>query len=147
MPAAIKPETWDKVEQLLLQGYNLTEIAKMPGMPTRTSMTAIVHKDEEIRQRIARARDAGWDARAERALTEARAAPDPARGRLILDGERWILSKMSPDRYGERIRNEISGPNGGPVTIAAGTADLPDTIAEILKLARDRAEDDHGDLA
>lgn len=37
------------------------------------------------------------------------------RSKLRIDTRKWILARMSPKRYGEKITQEISGPDGGPV--------------------------------
>ena len=37
------------------------------------------------------------------------------RDRLKIDSYKWIMSKLKPKVYGESIKQEVSGPNGGPV--------------------------------
>lgn len=37
------------------------------------------------------------------------------RSRLRVDARKWMLGKMQPKKYGERIVNEHSGPGGGPI--------------------------------
>lgn len=39
------------------------------------------------------------------------------RSKLRVDARKWIASKLRPKRYGERISQEISGPNGQPIPI------------------------------
>lgn len=38
-----------------------------------------------------------------------------ARARLRVDTRKWLLSKMSPRKYGDRVTQEVTGANGGPV--------------------------------
>ena len=38
-----------------------------------------------------------------------------ARSRLRFDARRWYLSKMAPKRYGDKLLQEHSGPDGGPI--------------------------------
>lgn len=150
MPPGRKPipaETWDQVVEHLHAGYNLTEISLMDGMPARATMTQSMVKHPELNERIARARDLGWDARAERIMTEIKEEPDAQWARLKLDANRWLLAKMNPAKYGEKITQEHTGPGGGPISVAVAAGELPGAIAEILKLARDRAEHDGSDLA
>lgn len=40
------------------------------------------------------------------------------RSRLIVDTKKWIMSKLYPRRYGDKVENKIVGEDGGPVTIA-----------------------------
>ncbi len=37
------------------------------------------------------------------------------RAKLQVDARKWLLSKMRPDKYGDRTAVEHSGPAGGPV--------------------------------
>ena len=39
--------------------------------------------------------------------------------RLQVDSRKWLLSKMMPKVYGDKNVQEITGPNGGPITLAA----------------------------
>ena len=39
------------------------------------------------------------------------------RDRLRVDARKWVLSKMNPTRFSDRIQTEISGPNGSPLVI------------------------------
>ena len=37
------------------------------------------------------------------------------RSRLRVDTRKWIASKLKPKKYGDRVAQEISGPNGEPL--------------------------------
>lgn len=39
------------------------------------------------------------------------------RSRLQIDARKWLLSKMLPKVYGDKIETTVQGPNGGPVEI------------------------------
>jgi hypothetical protein len=45
------------------------------------------------------------------------------RSRLRIDTRKWLLSKLSAKKYGDRISAELSGPGGGPIQ----TEELGDT--------------------
>ena len=52
------------------------------------------------------------------------------RDRLRVDTRKWVASKMKPKKYGDKV--ELSGPGGGPITIAA--VDLSDDyLAAMIK--------------
>lgn len=42
-----------------------------------------------------------------------------ARNRLRVDTRKWMLSKMLPKIYGDKVTTELTGSNGGPIQIAA----------------------------
>lgn len=37
------------------------------------------------------------------------------RSRLRVDTRKWIASKLKPKKYGDRVTQEVTGPNGGPL--------------------------------
>lgn len=40
------------------------------------------------------------------------------RARLKVDARKWIASKLKPRKYGDFSKSEISGPNGGPISVS-----------------------------
>src|SRR4029079_17935017 len=38
-----------------------------------------------------------------------------ARSRLRVDTRKWLMARMAPKKYGDKIAAEVSGPGGGPV--------------------------------
>lgn len=40
-----------------------------------------------------------------------------ARSRLRVDTRKWLLSKALPKIYGDKIQNEHTGANGGPIAV------------------------------
>ncbi len=41
------------------------------------------------------------------------------RDRLKIDTYKWLMAKMQPKVYGESIKQELSGPNDGPIPVIA----------------------------
>ncbi len=39
------------------------------------------------------------------------------RSRLRVDTRKWLMSKIAPKRYGDRVTNQIEGSDGGPVQL------------------------------
>jgi hypothetical protein len=50
------------------------------------------------------------------------------RSKLRIETRLKLLAKWDPKRYGERIKQEISGPNDGPVEVADASAKLLDML-------------------
>lgn len=40
------------------------------------------------------------------------------RSRLRIDTRKWIASKLKPKKYGDKVTQELQGPDGGPVQIS-----------------------------
>jgi len=119
-------ENADLIIDLVEQGNGLPAIAKQ----LQCDPSAIGHwlrEDEvnggrEIAQRYARATEFRWDQMAEGLLELVQrdctvdGKPDNAlvqQLRLDVDTRKWLLSKMSPRRFGDRV--EISGDPSAPI--------------------------------
>ena len=37
------------------------------------------------------------------------------RSKLRVDARKWLMSKMKPKKYGEKVSQEITGKDGGPI--------------------------------
>ena len=45
------------------------------------------------------------------------------RSRLRVDTRKWLMARMAPKKYGDRVLNEITGKDGGPVQVNISGAD------------------------
>lgn len=56
--------------------------------------------------------------------------------RTRIDTRKWMLSKLVPKVYGDKVQQELSGPEGGPVSVSAAVAivSLPDVQAVQRKI-------------
>lgn len=67
--------------------------------------------------------DAGWQANGEHIQ----------RSKLRIDARKWMAGKLAPKKYGERIVNEHTGKDGGPIeTKDIGRYELARRIASLL---------------
>jgi hypothetical protein len=91
----------EKVLEALAESGNLTKACRETGM-TAQSFLRWCDKAADNAERYVRAREAGLDAEADRAIDEALTAEDAALGRLALDARKWYLSKLMPKKYGDK---------------------------------------------
>lgn len=73
--------------------------------------------DEAATQQYARAREAAADL-FESGIIEAAESVTPetaAADRVKIDALKWVAARRAPKKYGERVQQEITGANGGPV--------------------------------
>jgi hypothetical protein len=85
-----------------------------------------VDGDEELAEQYARARERLLDAKAEELeeigerAAAARTGVEVAGLRLLSDNRKWLLSKLAPKKYGDKVIQEHTGPNGGPLQALLG---------------------------
>lgn len=134
-----RPLTYSKAKaemicKMLSEGASLRVICEEDGMPPEATVRAWALDDiEGFAAQYARARELGYDMLAEDIL---RIADTPVIGiktvskatglettegdmiehrRLQVDTRKWMLSKMLPKRYGDKVEQTVQGPNGGPI--------------------------------
>jgi hypothetical protein len=140
-PSEYSEEVAERICELLSENGSVRATCEEVGI-ARTTLDRWTDENEGFATAIARAKRAGFDNRAEIAVDKAKAGGEPLRARLAFDAERWYLSKIDPKRYGEKISQEISGPDGGPVMAATASLNQEqmDSIAEKIAAARARRE-------
>lgn len=116
-PTDYSPELAEIICERLVSGESLRAIARDPGMPDKTTMLRWLNKHEEFRTHYAQARDlqaeGDFDDMEELAAT---ATPETVQiVKLQIDTRKWVLSRKAPKKYGDKISQEISGPNGSPI--------------------------------
>lgn len=47
--------------------------------------------------------------------------PDPQRARVQIDTRKWIMSKLMPKKFGDKIQAEHTGQDGGPMQFSVVT--------------------------
>lgn len=79
----------------LAEGESLSSICRDKDMPCWRTVHNWMNDDEDFAAQVTRAREVGYQLRADRAILEAKSAEDAAKGRLAFDAERWYLGKLS----------------------------------------------------
>jgi hypothetical protein len=88
-------EVRETIVARLAEGESLASICRSDGMPAWSTVHRWMDDDEDFTGRITRAREIGYQVRADRAIEDAKNAEDAAKGRLAFDAERWYLGKLS----------------------------------------------------
>jgi len=79
----------------LRAGDSLSSICRLDGLPNRCTVQRWQDDDATFDAAVTRAREVGFEARADRAVEAAKAATDASLARLAFDAERWYLGKLS----------------------------------------------------
>lgn len=132
----------DTILERLAEGESLNAIcADLPISESAVRKWAI--EDEGFGAKYARARDVGFDCRAERAVEDAKQASDPQKARLAFDAERWYLGKMKPKAYGDAMLHKHADADGNnrPIDDIERMTRLAAIFTEIAKNADERPDD------
>lgn len=103
---------WAKANAVLAHlesGKSLRASAKEAGT-THSTVLRWVSEDQELANQYTRAREIGYALLADELLEICDAGDnDPHRDRLRVDTRKWLLAKVMPKVYGERIEHDHKG--------------------------------------
>ena len=115
---AATQEQIDEVCDLVAGGQTLRQIAKHFGV-TPAAVLKWVGENELYSNQYARARDSASDL-FETEIIEAALCVSPetaAADRVKIDALKWVAARRAPKKYGDRVAQEISGPDGQSVKV------------------------------
>lgn len=123
----------------LAKGESMRTICAAQGFPNRRTLERWMADDRELAATIARAREIGFDHRAELAVEAAKGAEDPSKGRLAFDAERWYLSKLYAKKYGDSTTLKHADADGEklPIDDVSRATRLASIFASIEKRQAD----------
>lgn len=112
------PEIAESICERLMSGESLRSVCRSEGMPTESAVRQwVLDNSHGFATQYMRARDIGYDAQAEQIQEIADDKSDDPRSRAVrIDARKWILAKMRPKRYGDRL--ELAGDKDNPLTVS-----------------------------
>lgn len=132
-PSDFSQELADLICERISDGESLRSICEDDDLPSRTTVFRWLAKNLDFRDQYARAREEQADVLVEEMLEIADDSSGDEqtdehgnvrlnsefaqRSKLRVDTRKWIASKLKPKKYGEKVTQEITGPEGGPVQI------------------------------
>jgi hypothetical protein len=127
-------EIGDEICERLVDGESLRRICLDDHMPSKSAVFRWLYDNRSFRDQYARAKEEQADAMADDMLDIADDGANDTyvdengnkktdhdciqRARLRVDTRKWIASKLKPKVYGDRIMNEVSGRDGGPIVVS-----------------------------
>ncbi len=121
-PTTFTQKVADTICERIAAGESLRKITADPGMPCQTAVFSWLARHEAFAQQYARAREQQMDAMAEELLeiaddgtndfkldkdgNEVLDSEHIQRSRLRVDTRKWLMSKLKPKKYGEKIEHE-----------------------------------------
>ena len=109
-PSSYTEEVASVILDRLANGESLLKICADPDLPCRQTVIKWATENEAFFDKYTRARACGVDVIAETAVAEATADvpyEQVAAARLAFDARRWFVSKLAPQRWGEKIMAEV----------------------------------------
>jgi transposase len=61
--------------------------------------------------------------------------------RLQVDTRKWLMAKLAPKKYGERVATEVSGPDGAPVKVEIDDREAARRVAFLLARATQNTQE------
>jgi hypothetical protein len=127
----------DTICRRLAEGESLRSICCDAAMPNRTTVFRWLEERDDFRNQYVRAREVQADVLAEQVVeiadkvlpaikktvrgkgksrsTEEVHGDAVERSRLMMDARKWYAAKLAPKKYGDRLTQEHTGPDGGPI--------------------------------
>jgi hypothetical protein len=151
-PTAYQPKVAEKILDEVATDRSLRDVCADPGFPDERTIRRLHSRHEEFRVGMERARQLGADLLPDDIDQLLDSIPDEIRKaakqgvnesavvqgiRTMLDGKKWLLSKISP-RYADRIATEVSGPGGAPFIPETDPLRLSMALHHILNAAAKR---------
>lgn len=139
------PEEREKLAEDVLKGMaerNLScfKACEAAGVPIG-SFLRWVEQDAQLAERYARTRETLIERIAEETMEiadqEAETAVEVNKQRLQVDTRKWLLAKLAPQRYGDKLH--LAGHDGGTVKTETETRVAPDTLRELTEALLQRA--------
>lgn len=144
-PSIYSPDLAAAICAELADGRSLRSVCRDESMPNKATVFRWLAENKEFCDQYARAKEEAADALVDDILEIAddgrndwmeRAGDDAGvawvlngehvqRTKVRIDARKWIAAKLKPKKYGDKVQQEVSGPNGGPVQVEQGFILVP----------------------
>lgn len=132
-PTDYTPEITERICSQIIEGFTLRQIAGQDGMPDKATICRWLAKHDAFRDQYARAREFQAEHMADETLEIADDATNDwmvregkndgetafaingehvQRSRLRVDTRKWLMSKMAPKKYGDKV--SVGGDDDAP---------------------------------
>lgn len=126
---AVSRETAITIIAMLADGKPVVQSCRELGV-VRSDLYLAIDR-EQLTDMLARAREEYAEARVEEMQNIAETVEDVSRAKLLCDNIKWETCRIAPKRYGDKIQNEHTGPNGGAIKIQSARDLTDDELAAI----------------
>lgn len=122
-PSKYTEKIADEICFRISQGESLRKICEDKKMPCISAVITWRRENPEFMAQYTKAQEDRADHYADEIVEIADTAEDAAIARLRVDARKWVASKLKSKAYGDKIQNEVTGADGGPVVLWGGKPD------------------------
>jgi hypothetical protein len=108
---------FDEICQKIADGQSVRQACSAKHLPDRTSFNEWRKSTPELQAQYDRACLDNEDATCDDIQHIADTERDPAKARNMIDARKWKLKIRNRKVYGDHIKAEHSGPDGGPIQV------------------------------
>lgn len=150
-PTDYSQELADYICERISDGESLRAICESDDMPNRATVFRWLGKHQEFSDQYARAREEQAEALADEIVSIADQMPpitdngSTDSGHVSwqknrVEARKWVASKLKPKKYGDKVQQEVSGPNGGPIESTLNVSVLPTEVLTAIMAAKDATD-------
>jgi hypothetical protein len=171
-PSLYTTEIADAICTRIMDGESLRSVCRDPAMPAISTVMMWVLNEKEFAGKYELARKVQaevWfedivdiaatpligekttsSGTGDKAKTEVVKGDNVERSRLMVHSKQWALGRMNPKKFGDKLQQEHSGPDGGPIQVndvSLTDAERADRVTALLDAARARKSGQTADAA
>lgn len=122
MPFEYPEEVRKEVLDCIAEGMTVRQISRLPGMPNYRVILRWCQHDPDFKAAVQDAKTVGYQEIVDRLRRVAKgeqgfSTGDVRRDQLVVELDKWVLSKWDPQTYGDRVAVEHSGQIDIPVSL------------------------------
>jgi hypothetical protein len=133
-PTSYTKEKAQTICEMIENGMTLQAICELPDMPTISTVYQWQDAQPDFAESYARARVRKADTLADMVLSEAFNSHDAQIGRLRVDALKWMASKLSPKRYGDKIEVESNSQQNFKISFSVPDRNTQDSLQNLQAL-------------
>jgi len=146
-PSKYAPALGRRICRMIVAGDSLRRICARKDMPTVSTLMLWVANNPGFSEQYTRAKEfqADLDADDIRDIADNATPETAAVDKLRMEARKWNAARRRPRKYGDRVHNEHSGPDDGPIRLERNSTD-PDemTNEELLERLKQLREERRG---
>ena len=117
-PTDFSQEIADAVFTHMVEGKSVRSFCANKANPSLTTLYRWLRENPEFRQQYESGLEMRADTHAEQLIEISEDdTGDVQRDRLKVDTRKWLMSRMKPKKYGDKITQEHTGKDGAPLNI------------------------------